>query len=237
MSDSGIAAGDEQDHRDAILRRIAAGLGRAVPDEGSLPTARERPAEVTARLEASTRRTLPRAEADLVAQLTRNMESVQMSVVRLQESADVPGAVAFWLESEGLAGDVTIAPALGALAWPSGDDGQGRHWREGAASGTEATSVTPCLVAVAETGSVATVSGGDTPATLNFLPENHVVVVRTADVVAHVEDAFDALRGLERLPRALNFVTGPSRTADIEQTLEIGAHGPRRMHVLIVEGD
>jgi len=36
------------------------------------------------------------------------------------------------------------------------------------------------------------------------------------------------------VPRALNLITGPSRTADIEQTIELGAHGPKRMHVLLV---
>lgn len=221
--------------RAAVLGRVAAALGRG---DGASPVGVEdRPPDVAARLAGGRRHTLPRVDEDLAGALVRRMESVQMSVVRLQRTEDVPGAVAFWLESEALGGDVTVAPALGALDWPDGADGQGRTWRRGAASGTEATSVTPCLAAVAETGSVVLASGPGTPATLNFLPENHVVVVRADDVVAHVEDAFERLRALEGLPRALNFVTGPSRTADIEQTIEIGAHGPRRMHVLIVEGE
>ena len=169
-----------------------------------------------------------------------------MSVVRLQRVEEVPAAVAFWLASEGIDGAVTVAPALAGLDWPgigSAEGGAGaeasgaRTWRVGAASGEEGTGVTPCIAGVAETGSVALASGGDTPAALAFLPENHVVVLRSADIVAHVEDVFPRLREREVLPRALNFVTGPSRTADIEQTIEIGAHGPRRMHVLIVEGD
>ena len=222
--------------REAILGRIAAGLGRARPDGAPVTAVADRPAEVAARLDSRARHTLPRVEADLEAQLVRNMEAVQMSVVQLQRAEDVPGAVRSWLEAEGLVGEITVAPALAGLDWPEGEDGTGRAWRSGAASGTETTSVTPCLAAVAETGSVALASGAGTPAALNFLPENHVVVVRARDIVPHVEDAMERARALDALPRALNFVTGPSRTADIEQTLEIGAHGPRRMHVLIVHG-
>jgi len=91
--------------------------------------------------------------------------------------------------------------------------------------------------ASAETGSLALVSSADTPATLNFLPENHAVVLYENQIVPHVDDVFPLLRQLSPMPRALNFVTGPSRTGDIEQTIEIGAHGPRRMHVLLLPGD
>ena len=242
-----------EDSRRAVLGRIAAALAPERGGERRPVTLADRPAAVTERLGDTRRRTLPRVDGDLEARLVENMEAVLMSVVRLQRPEDVPGAVAFWLESEGIGGDVTVAPALGDLDWPSGDEaggdetgdetgdgertaGGGRRWRVGAASGDETVSVTPCLAAVAETGSVALASGARTPATLAFLPENHVVVLRADDIVAHVEDVFPRLRALEALPRALNSVTGPSRTADIEQTIEIGAHGPRRMHVLIVPG-
>ena len=220
------------DARAAILGRVAAALGR----EGEPTSIGSRPADVAARLGGDARHTLPKVGPDLVADLIARMESVQMSVVRLQRAREVPDAVAFWLDSEGLGGGVSVAPALDGLGWPSGDDGAGRRWRLGAADGEEITGVTPCLAAVAETGSVVLASGPGTPATLAFLPENHVVVVRASDIVAHVEDALGRVRALG-VPRAVNFVTGPSRTADIEQTIEIGAHGPRRVHVLIVEGD
>jgi len=219
--------------RSAILERIAHGL-TDTRDASSRVAVGDRPQEVSARLSGAGRHTLPRLDKNTTAQLIRNMESVQMSVVRLQRMTEVPQAVAFWLESEGVDGTVSVAPALADLDWSGADE---LTWRSGAATGDEVASVTPCLAAVAETGSVALASGDRTPATLNFLPENHVVVVRSADIVGHMEDVFTRLRDLPELPRALNLVTGPSRTADIEQTIEIGAHGPRRMHVLIVEGD
>jgi L-lactate dehydrogenase complex protein LldG len=82
------------------------------------------------------------------------------------------------------------------------------------------------------------ISGAQTPTTLNFLPETHIVVVRCDQVVATYEDGWDRLRAAaktELLPRVVNFITGPSRTADIEQHIELGAHGPRRLHIVLVE--
>jgi len=213
-------------HRETVLARIGTALGRAAPvtDVGSVPDA------ILARIATPRRHTLPALGGDAVTRLIERMEGVQMSVVRLQSRDDVAEAVRFWLEAEGIDGQVTVAPALDDVDFPP-------EWRRGAASGTETTSVTPCLAAVAETGSVVTASSAGTPAALNFLPENHVVVVHEGQVVNHLDDVFPVLRGLSTLPRAVNFVTGPSRTADIEQTLEIGAHGPRRTHVLLLPGE
>ena len=81
-------------------------------------------------------------------------------------------------------------------------------------------------------------SGADTPSTLNFLPDTHVVVLKAEDVVGPYEDALDRVRARGNgMPRTINFVTGPSRTGDIEQQIQLGAHGPRRLHILLVEGD
>jgi L-lactate dehydrogenase complex protein LldG len=78
-------------------------------------------------------------------------------------------------------------------------------------------------------------SGVETPATVSLLPETHVAVVPVARIVAHMEDGWDLARAeLGELPRAVNFVSGPSRTADIEQTVVLGAHGPYRVHIVLV---
>ena len=79
------------------------------------------------------------------------------------------------------------------------------------------------------------VSGPRTPTTLNFLPDTHIAVVRADQVVATYEDGWDRLRADGPLPRAVNFITGPSRTGDIEQRIVLGAHGPRRLHIVVVE--
>jgi len=79
------------------------------------------------------------------------------------------------------------------------------------------------------------VSGHDTPTRNNFLPDTHVVVLRASEVVAAYEDGWDRLRAAGAMPRAVNFITGPSRTGDIEQRIELGAHGPRRLHIILVD--
>ena len=98
--------------------------------------------------------------------------------------------------------------------------------------------VTRAFAGVAETGSLMLLSGPEGPTTLNFLPENNVVVLDAAAVVGFYEDAWERVRaryGAGTMPRTVNFITGPSRTADIEQTIQLGAHGPRRLHIVLVE--
>jgi len=81
-------------------------------------------------------------------------------------------------------------------------------------------------------------SGAERPTTLNFLPETHIVVLQARDIAGCYEDAWDRLRASqagEALPRTVNLITGPSRTADIEQTIQLGAHGPRRLCIVLVD--
>ena len=91
--------------------------------------------------------------------------------------------------------------------------------------------------AAAESGTLMLVSGADNPTTLNFLPDTHIVVIDAKDVAGDYETLWRRLRekfGDGVMPRTVNFITGPSRSADIEQTLILGAHGPRRLHVMVV---
>jgi len=79
-------------------------------------------------------------------------------------------------------------------------------------------------------------SGAHSPTTLNFLPDVHIVIVRRQQIVTHIEDVWRRMRSeVNEVPRTINFITGPSRTADIEQTIQLGAHGPRSLHVVLVE--
>ena len=116
--------------------------------------------------------------------------------------------------------------------------------QRGKPSGAEGVGVTSAFAAVAETATLMIASGPDSPATMNFLPDTHVVVLPAARVVGPLEDAWDRLRATHdgpltgaAMPRTVNLVTGPSRTGDIEQKIEMGAHGPRRLHVIVVEDD
>lgn len=207
--------------RDAILGRIGSALGGG--DRATLPDA------VRERLEARRRSTQPGFGTSRFERLVEQMATVQMTHERIDAADGVVAAVTGYLERERIEPPVMVAPALDDLDWPP-------NWRADPLDTDVATAVTPCLGAVAETGSIALGSGRDTPMRLHFLPDNHVIVLYESQVVDHLEDFWPTLRAMSPLPRAMSFVTGPSRTADIEQTLEIGAHGPRRVHVLLVAG-
>ncbi|HTQ32896.1 MAG TPA: lactate utilization protein [Stellaceae bacterium] len=224
--------------RDDILGGVRRGLGRG-PVGGA-------EAEVVAERVAAHRRNLiPARAATLDAagrvELFVNMaEAVQTTVARVGSDADIPGEVARYLAAENLPAELKMAPdpVLDTVPW---HERPLLQIRRGKAEPGDAVSLTPCLAAVAETGTLMLISGAATPTTLNFLPDTHIVVARAGQVVAGYEDGWDLLRqrAVESeagLPRTVNFITGPSRTGDIEQRIELGAHGPRRLHVIIVDG-
>ncbi len=167
-------------------------------------------------------------------------EEAQTSVERLASAAEAPAAVARYLAAENLPAELVMAPdpSLDAIPWA---DRPLLQIRRGRAEPHDMVSLAACFAAVAETGTLMLISGPQTPTTLNFLPDHEIVVLREEQVVASYEDAWDRLRAggaatPEGLPRAVNFITGPSRTGDIEQRIVLGAHGPRRLHILLVAG-
>ncbi|MGH8664385.1 MAG: LutC/YkgG family protein, partial [Burkholderiales bacterium] len=105
------------------------------------------------------------------------------------------------------------------------------------AVGSDRVGITGCFCAIAETGTLLQLSAHDRPASTSLLPETHIAIVPAARIVNGMEDAWALVRGeCGTLPRAVNFISGPSRTADIEQTLVLGAHGPYRVHIVVVHG-
>ena len=217
--------------REAILGNIRGALGRSA-------LAGETAAALAERVAAHRRNLMPaRATAlDHAAQVDLFQimaEEVQTSVARVASAEEVAGEVARYLAAENLPAELVMAPdpGLDDCGWESRPLLQ---IRRGKAEATDAVSLTPCIAAVAETGTLMLVSGADTPTTLNFLPDTHIVVARASQVVAGYEDGWDRVRGLGAWPRTVNFITGPSRTGDIEQRIQLGAHGPRRLHVVIV---
>lgn len=223
--------------RDDILGHIRSGLGR-----GALTG--EAAGEVATRVAEHRRNLIPaRATSlepsDRVDLFVAMAEAVQTTVVRLAKDIDIPKEVTRYLAAENLPAELRIAPDIGLDAIPWSERPL-LSIRRGRAEPGDAVSLTPCLAAIAETGTLMLVSGEATPTTLNFLPDTHIVVLRAHQVVAGYEDGWDLLRqraegGPLALPRVVNFITGPSRTGDIEQKIELGAHGPRRLHVILVD--
>jgi L-lactate dehydrogenase complex protein LldG len=155
-----------------------------------------------------------------------------VAVVRAREA--VPEAVADYLRRENLPPELTIAPdpALEGLPWSSRPL---LSVRSGRAHGSEAVSLTHAFAGIAETGTLLLRSGPDAPTTLNFLPDTNIVLIEAGRIVGAYEEAWAMLRASGAMPRTVNFITGPSRSADIEQTLQLGAHGPRRLHILLLD--
>jgi L-lactate dehydrogenase complex protein LldG len=176
---------------------------------------------------------LPQAEK--VALFCQWAETLNATVARVGP-AEVPGEVSAYLARNNLPANVAMAPSplLEGYDWASQ---KMLSIRRGRGQGSDQVSVTGAFAAIAETGTVVMASGPDHPVSLNLLPDTHVVVLREADIVGGYEDVWGRLRaryGKDLMPRTVNTITGPSRTGDIEQTIELGAHGPRRMHILVV---
>lgn len=221
--------------RDAMLGRIRTALGRGALDAGAA-------AEIDARLGEPARNLVPeraRGDADtLVARFVSMAEEASASVARLSSSADIPAAIAEYLSSQNLPKSLRRAehPALDSVDWAASPL---LSVTTGPTDGNDLVGLSVALAGVAETGTLVMASGPQSPITLNFLPDTHVVMVRRSDIVGGYEDSWDRLRAhmgeRRRMPRAVNFITGPSRSADIEQTLLLGAHGPRRLHILLLD--
>jgi len=216
--------------RAAVLDALRRATGRDSSGAGA--------AAVRQRLADHARNTIPargqRDPAGLVTLFVDQAEGVDATVARVSRAADVPGAVADYLRRENLPSRLRMAPdpKLDAYPW---DDSPLLEVGRGKGEATDMVSVTGAFAAIAETGTLMLLSGPDSPTTLNFLPDAHIVVVRAGDLVGCYEDAWDRLRATGRVPRTVNLITGPSRSADIEQTLQLGAHGPRWLHIVLVE--
>jgi L-lactate dehydrogenase complex protein LldG len=218
--------------REQILASIRRSLKRGRLD-------RTREAELRERVAMHRRNLVPaRAAAlddsDQVDLFVAMAEEVQTTVVRVGSLAAVPDEVARYLAADNLPAELVLAPdpRLDSIPW---DERPLLRIRRGRAEPDDAVSLTPCFAAIAETGTLMLVSAAGTPTTLNFLPDTHIVVVRGDQVVATYEDGWDRLRSEGGVPRTVNFITGPSRTGDIEQRIELGAHGPRRLHIVLVD--
>lgn len=217
--------------RDAIFANIRRSLG---------VTGREAPRrfEVETRLAASPPGVVPkRGQGDVaerVATFRSEAERAQATVTEVASLADVPAEAARYLRDNNCPATLRMGadPRLAAMPWGE----TALEVAHGPSDGRDLNALAFAFAGVAETGTLALVSGPDNPTTLNFLPDNEIVVVSRDEIEADYEGVFAKLRrvyGKGQAPRTLNFITGPSRSADIEQTLLLGAHGPRRLHIVI----
>ena len=212
--------------RDDILARVRA----ALPHLAATREARRQAA--LAHIAARGRGPGPIAGGDLPALFAARSSAMSSTVERVAAFSDVPAAVARYLAAGHLPCQAVCWHALQALDWT----GAGLSVDARAARESDLVGITGVFCAIAETGTLMLRSGPRTAATTSLLPETHVAVVPVDRIVASMEDAFALLRAEhDELPRAVNLVSGPSRTGDIEQTIVLGAHGPYRVHLVVVD--
>jgi L-lactate dehydrogenase complex protein LldG len=222
-----------EETRAAVLDRIRAALGVESLDHA-------RRTAVARRLERHPRGTIPsratRRGEQRVALLTDMLTKQGADVSRVTTQKEAVGAIASYLGTCNLPPRLRMGAdrVLAALPWREAWDIERSFGR---AEPSDRASLSRAVVAAAETGTLFLVSGTDNPTTLNFLPEAHTILIAASDIVGSYEEAWDRVRaiyGQGTLPRTVNLISGPSRTADIEQTIVRGAHGPSRLLVLIL---
>jgi L-lactate dehydrogenase complex protein LldG len=218
--------------RDVVLERLRRVLGRRGPG------AVEARSAVQDRLAKPPPSLIPiRGELGFEGRIqlfTAEAEAVQTTVRRLRRYEDVGEAIERYLRERNLPMRLVTAsdPLLSQVSWSR----TMLTLRAGRATDDDPIGLTVAFAGIAETGTLMLCSAPETPTTLAFLPETSIVILPAARVLRAYEDGLRLLRE-ERggLPRSINFITGPSRSGDIEQTLQLGAHGPRRLHVLLVD--
>jgi L-lactate dehydrogenase complex protein LldG len=214
------------DTREQVLTNIRTALNRVGPLPDSVGKS------LQGRLARPRANLKPVIGPDTIAHFIDKLESVSAKVTRVATIDMAAEVVAEHLQRFGLGNAVVAAPdpALQGIPWSNRLSVERR-----AAAGGDRVTVTGAYAAVAETGSLVLLSSAESPTTLNFLPDDHVIVVHESQIVPHIEDVWARMRSDKRnMPRTVNFITGPSKTADVEQTIQEGAHGPRRLLVILV---
>jgi len=211
--------------RENILRRIREANGREAGE-----TAGRRIA-IRKKLDDRSRGPLPTMAWEPVPHFKERCIAMMSTVSEVESLDGVPHALASYLKANQLPATGVCWAEFAALNWA----GSGLTIEARPSHAEDKLGITGVFCALAENGTLMLLSGETTPATTSLLPETHVAVVPVSRIVRTMEDGWDLLRR-ERgvLPRQVNFISGPSRTADIEMTLVLGAHGPFRVHVILV---
>lgn len=205
-------SGDDRLRREAVAARLGKHPRNLIPARGQKPAG--------ARLEL----------------FTQMLEMAKGSFTILGGRDDIPAEVAAYLRARNLPHAIRHGEDARLALVPWANEAA-LEVTGGASDGTQLASVSYAFGGVAETGTLVMLSGADNPTTLNFLPDHHLVVIDERDIAGDYESVWDRIRerfGELKMPRVVNWITGPSRSGDIEQTHLLGAHGPRSLHVLIV---
>lgn len=181
----------------------------------------------------------PAMPADLTARFIQRARDMASTVETISTPAEVPHAVARYVDGLDLPDAIAAQKSRLGVCWPEFASldwaGAGLAIEARPTQGRDRLGITGAFCAIAETGTLVFTTSPGTPTATALLPDTHVAVLRASRIVSGMEEAFAQVRADHgTLPRAVNFISGPSRTGDIEQTIVLGAHGPFRVHILIL---
>jgi hypothetical protein len=173
----------------------------------------------------------PPPQSDLIAAFIARASLADAEVHILKSEDDIPRAVSELLRSKNLPAVLhvptgakplrsEIAPGLTVESTPPGP---------------EDAALATAPFGIAETGTLAYPAAAGAPASWHFRAGLEIAILRAGNIVPDIEAAIARLKASGELPHTINFVTGPSRTGDIEQTLELGAHGPKALAIFVID--
>ena len=218
--------------RDAVLARVRSALAK----KNDRADARAAAEAYMARHAQGPRPAMP---DDLVERFLSRATDMESTVERVADRAAIPAAVVRYIDALVLPRELEIQRSKSGVCWPEFADldwrGAGLTVEPRPTIGQDRLGITGTFCAVAETGTLVLLTGAQAPTASALLVDTHVAVVNSDRIVSGMEEAFGMIRSERgRLPRAVNFISGPSRTGDIEQTIVLGAHGPFRVHILVL---
>lgn len=191
--------------------------------------------ESTGAIPASPIDTAAASQHALIAEFTRGLEKVCATHQTLSTPTQIDAAIEDYLQQVDAGQELVVAAAVSRLGLLGNSP---RSQQPAPTRGNETSAVTLAYAGIAETGSLVMLSSADTPMTTNFLPDNFICLLKTQHLLKNMEALWARMRNQQQpMPRCVNIITGPSRTADVEQVIQMGAHGPRRVHVILWDED
>ena len=216
--------------RDEILSGVRRALGRGAPSAAEYERLRARLHEAQDQLIPARARP---AAGERLDRFRERAEAVGATVARVETLRGLPGAVAEYLAGRNLPARILASPD-GIFDRAPWDERPALEVRRGAHGERDLVGLSRAYAAVAETGSIAMAGGADNPHLSSFVPETQLVALPASRIVGGFEEVWRLARA-DGMPRTLTFVTGPSRTGDIGLKIELGAHGPRRLHLIVID--
>ncbi len=203
-------------------------------------SAAQRRKDVEARISEHPAGVLPEGPRTLAQKTKKFAEKAKLAAasVDIVSAGDEAQAISKWLRDHNLPQTICQGSdaRLKKIKWPRRG---GPDIKTGPSDGSDLVGLSHGFAGISESGTLVLTSGAQNPTTINFLPENHIVVVDAKDIENDHETVWQRLRRRYKngkMPRTVNMITGPSRSGDIEQTLIMGAHGPVRLHIIVVKG-